>query len=245
MFRLLRWCVAITGSSLIAGLAATAPAQAATTPTIKVTTGAASAVSSTTETLTGTIDNGGTKAEWQFQYGKSMQYGTATPVKPLAGKAGAQMVKVTIAHLKTNTVYHYRLVAVTGSGSSLKRTFGKDATFKSGGTGLLRLIPSSLTVTHGMLATPLTCDSTLACKGKFSVGTHARDAKTKKMITAVCVSGQSFTIKAHQTKTVKAKVLKGCLALLKHNRRITAKVTSYPRTGQHALVKKVKVLFKS
>lgn len=243
MSKFLRWGAAIASSGLIAGLAATAPAQAATT--VKVTTGPATTVTSTAEKLAGTIDNAGSKVEWQFEYGVSIKYGTATPVKPLAGKTSAQPVMAQITHLKTNTTYHYRLVAVTGSGSSLKRVFGNDGTFRTGGTGLLVLNASSLTVTHGRLATPLTCDSTLDCKGKFSVGTHARDLKTKKMVTVACVTGQSFTIKAHKTQTVKAKILKGCLALLKTKRSVTAKLTSYPRTGQHALIRTVKIRFKS
>jgi hypothetical protein len=246
MSKLLRWSAAVASSGVLAGLVTAGPALGATPSTApKVTTGTATSLSATSERLSGTIDDAGRKVEYYFEYGRSAKYGTATPDKPLAAKRGEQRVMATIAHLKANTLYHWTLVVIAAKGSAPKRYAGSDSTFRTGGTGMLMLYAGTLTVTGGRLATPLTCNSTLDCKGKFSVGTRTRDLKTKKLITAVCVSGQPFTIKAHKTLTIRAKILKGCLTLLKHDKHIRAKVTSYPRTGQKALIKTVTVAYRS
>jgi hypothetical protein len=246
--RFVRALGALGSSAVLAGVVASAPASAATPttakPTVIVTTGKATSISGTAEMLTGTIDNRGRAVQWQFQYGRSTTYGSGTPVKGLVAKTGAQTVSVLIDHLKANTAYHYRLVAITGSHSGTSKVFGMDATFRSGGTGLLLLNANTLTAKGGRIIVPLTCDSTLDCRGKFSIGTRARAAKTKKLATIVCVSGASLSIKAHQTERVNAKLLAGCAALLKSKKKIAAKVTSYPRTGQKALIKTVTVLYK-
>lgn len=246
MSRLRRRAVAMASSGLLAGVIAAAPAHAATTVTPKVTAGTATSMSATSEMLTGTIDNGGKTVLYVFEYGATMKYGTATPPHKLIGKAGAQTVTAVIKHLKPHSNYHWTVVAIAGSGQSLHRFSGKDMMFQTGATGTLMLGARRLTVLGGRLGTPLTCNSTLDCKGKFSVGTRTRDLKTKKLITAVCVSGQSFSIKAHKSMMIRARVLRGCLTLLKHNRTIKVKVTSYPRTGQKALIAPgVAVTFKS
>jgi hypothetical protein len=246
--RILRAVGALGSSALLAGVVASAPANAATPttakPTVTVTTGKATSISGTEEMLTGTIDNKGKAVQWQFQYGRSTTYGSGTPAKGLVAKTGAQTVSVLIKHLKANTTYHYRLVAITGSTSGTSKVLGMDATFRTGGTGLLLLNAKTLTAAGNRVIVPLTCDSTLACKGKFSIGTRARAAKTKKLVTIVCVSGASLSIKAHQTEKISAKLRPGCVALLKSKKKIAAKVTSYPRTGQKALIKSVTVLYK-
>lgn len=246
MSRFLRWSSALVSASLLAGLIAAVPAQAAAPakPAVTVTTAMASPVTATTEMLTGSVNDHGRTVDWQFEYGKTMKYGSGTAVHKLPASTRTQTVSMLVKHLKPHTLYHFRLVAIAGNGSGAMRVPGKDAAFRSGGTGLFLLRARTLTAFRGRLAVPLTCDSTIACRGKFSVGTRARAAKTKKLTTVVCVAGASYKIKAHKTLMVHARLLRGCASLLRHKRRIRAKVTSYPRTSQHALVKTITVVNK-
>lgn len=247
MFRFLRWSSALASAGLLAGLAAAAPAQAATPPAAAmptVRTGTAHSVTATSEMLTGTINDHGKTDQWQFEYGRTVKYGSGTSVHTLRAGTSTQVVSVLVKHLKPHTLYHFRLVAIAGSGAGATRVPGKDAAFRSGGTGFLRLKATTLTARGGRLSVPLTCDSTITCRGKFSIGTRVRAARTHKLTTVVCVPGASFSIKAHQTHTVSAKLLRGCASVLKAKKRVKAKFTSYPRSGQHALIRTVTLVYK-
>ncbi len=106
--------------------------------------------------------------------------------------------------------------------------------------GLFLLAGNRLTVRQGHVAIRFTCASPLACTGKFSLTTRLKLKISQKFATVVCASSR-YSIKAHRTGTVNAKVRSSCIAALRVTRhhRVTAKVTSYPRTGQHALIRKV------
>lgn len=249
--RFLRRSLAVGASGVAAGVIAAAPAYAATTPssatpTVKVATVAANSISANSELLNGTVNDNGRSVQWTFEYGTSTKYGRATPVHTLRAKSGNQTVSMLVSHLRPKSKYHFRLVVIAGNGSGATRISGKDMMFKSGGTGVFSLgarIPT-LTSVAGRLGVPLACNSSIACRGKFSIGTRTRVARTKKLTTIVCVAGRSFLIRAHKTFMVRAKLLKGCAALLKKKKRIRAKITSYPRSGQHALIRMITLVYR-
>jgi hypothetical protein len=88
-------------------------------PAPTATTGAASEVSQTTATLSGTVDPGsaGPNSDtiWYFQYGTDGTYGSGSvPLPPGDAGMGPSAVAVSagLRGLATNTAYHYRLVAV-------------------------------------------------------------------------------------------------------------------------------------
>jgi len=150
-----------------------------------------------------------------------------------------------VTGLAPNTTYHFRLVATTGAGTyyyPANVTFGSDFTFRTNRTGRLLIVRTHLVVTNGSVSVPLRCRSGLSCKGRFTIGTRAKLAHSNKPVTVRCATG-SFNIGSHKTKTVKVRVTRGCLALLSTspNQTHTAKITSNPRTGQHALIKKVRL----
>jgi hypothetical protein len=89
------------------------------------TTGDATAVSSTSATVTGSVNPNKESTTYHFEYGTTTAYGTVTPNQgPVGGNAG-KSASADLAQLTPSTTYHYRLVATNPSGT----TNGADKTF--------------------------------------------------------------------------------------------------------------------
>jgi hypothetical protein len=89
-------------------------------------TGAATAVTPTSVTLTGSADAGlGRPATAAFQYGSTPAYGSQTPAQTLMPTLGAQGLSASLSGLAPSTTYHFRLIASNALGTAL----GADATF--------------------------------------------------------------------------------------------------------------------
>ena len=92
-----------------------------------VTTGSASAVTSTSATVNGTVNPNGRPTTYHFDYGTTTAYGSLAP-SPDAGVGSDQIahaVSASLTGLLPGTMYHYRLVARNLRGT----TAGADATF--------------------------------------------------------------------------------------------------------------------
>jgi hypothetical protein len=107
---------ALLGLALLAGLALPAAAQANGAP--KATTGNAREVSYASATLAGSVNPNEENTSYYFQYGPTRAYGSQTSISNVGPGKSAVNVKLAIAGLQPITVYHYRLVAVNGSGVS-------------------------------------------------------------------------------------------------------------------------------
>jgi len=103
-----------------------------------VTTGAASALGSTTATLAGTIDAQDSLSTWQFRYGPTTAYGAETTAQSLPAVLGTQSLSATLSGLAPATTYHYQLVDSSPFGS----LGGTDGTFTTAAAPLL--LPASL-----------------------------------------------------------------------------------------------------
>lgn len=223
------------------------PSPVVTPPATTVTTEPASKVTATSAVLHGVVGTGGVATTWQFQYGRTTGYGSGTPVESIAAGSATVPVSWAVTHLTPLTRYHFRLVAVTGSGSTVKTIYGGDLTFTTGATGKLLLDSTKLTVRNRSLSAPFTCSSSLACSTRFSVTTRARIRKSKKLATVDCVTSKRFfKIPAHKRRTLTAGVRPACLTLLGKARHhsIGAKLTANPHTGQHAVIRKVILVLK-
>ena len=88
------------------------------------TTAAASGVGHNTATLTGQVNPNGHQTTYYFQYGTTSSYGSTTVSRNVSGSTAAP-VSVVLHGLKPRTVYRYRLVAVSATGTS----DGADKTF--------------------------------------------------------------------------------------------------------------------
>ena len=105
-----------------------------------VTTGAASGITATTATLTGTVNPNGLATTAKFEYGLTTSYGSTASValSPTNGST-AQTVNVSLDGLQPGATYHYRVSGFNSGGSGL----GDDATFT------LPMLPFGYTITNG------------------------------------------------------------------------------------------------
>jgi phosphodiesterase/alkaline phosphatase D-like protein len=114
--------------------------QTFTTPAISapvVVTGAASAVSQTGATLSGTVNPEGYATSYVFEVGSSTEYGTDISGALSGAGTEAQSVTLALANLAPLTTYHYRLVATNANGTS----YGADQTFTTPGTTYSLTLP--------------------------------------------------------------------------------------------------------
>jgi hypothetical protein len=91
------------------------------------TTGTALDITTSSATVTGSVDPRGSPTTYLFNFGKTATYGSQTPSLSAGSAAGAQSVTAALSGLDANTVYHYQLVAVNDYGTTL----GADATFQT------------------------------------------------------------------------------------------------------------------
>jgi hypothetical protein len=101
------------------------PAMAAGEPV--VSTGNATAITSTSATLTGAVNPEGQATTYYFEYGTSTNYGSQTAMTDAGSGTASAKVSTPVAALAPNTRYHYRLVATNPSGATL----GSDVSFKT------------------------------------------------------------------------------------------------------------------
>lgn len=238
--------IALAVTALLAVFAA--PSMAAT-PT--ATTTPASNISPKTAKLNGVVNTGGRQVQYYFVYGTTTKYDKATPPATIpAGKTTPVAVQALVTGLTPSTTYHYELAVLPSSGNyNTRPILGGDQMFRTHSTGrflldqtVIKVNPKTKTFKVKFL-----CASELNCKGKFSITVRRTVIikHKKKTVTTVLTSGKStgFFLRAHKTKIVTARVLAGAITLLKAapHHRLICKITSYPRTGQHALIRKVVV----
>jgi hypothetical protein len=102
--------------AVVAFVLALPTAVAAASP--GATTRAATAVTSTTATLNGTVDPNKKDTAYHFEYGKTTAYGSSTPAQgPVTGNSG-KSVSAGLTQLAPSTTYHFRLVASNASGTA-------------------------------------------------------------------------------------------------------------------------------
>jgi hypothetical protein len=119
----MRWFVRLfAGGWVLIGLIA--PAAAVASEPV-VSTGTATAITPTSAKLDGTVNPGGEATGYYFQYGTTTSYGSQTATSPVGSGSANVNVAAPISSLAPNTSYHYRLVAINGSGTTL----GLDVSF--------------------------------------------------------------------------------------------------------------------
>jgi hypothetical protein len=101
-------------------------------------TGSASALTTRSAKLSGTVTTNGQATTWYFEYGTSTGYGSKTAAKSAGTNTKPVNVSASATGLKAATTYHYRLVAANSSGTSL----GADRTFGTAGLPLVRTGPA-------------------------------------------------------------------------------------------------------
>jgi hypothetical protein len=90
-----------------------------------VTTGAASEPTTTGARLAATVDANGLQTAFAFEYGTTTSFGSLSAIDSAGSGSGAQAVSLPISGLAPGTVYRYRIVATssTGTTAGTVRTF--------------------------------------------------------------------------------------------------------------------------
>jgi hypothetical protein len=116
-------CIALAGAGVGPSIG-----LAQGTPT--VTTGTASAVTSSSAHVDGTVNPNGTATSYVFQYGTSTSYGEQTSSQSAGSGTSSQSVSTTLNGLPSGKTIHFRLVATYGSTNTV---VGEDRTFTTPG----------------------------------------------------------------------------------------------------------------
>jgi hypothetical protein len=94
-------------------------------PRPSVSTGAASAITAGSATVSGTVNPNGVRTYYLIEFGTTRGYGhSSVPVWAGSGVANVP-VQATLTGLRARTTYHYRLVAISAGGAAV----GTDSTF--------------------------------------------------------------------------------------------------------------------
>jgi len=103
-------------------------ATAASPPT--VTTSPASGVGGSGATLNGSVNPNGQDTSYAFQWGPTTGYGHETNLTDAGSGSTASSVNATVSGLDSGTTYHFRIIAINATGTSV----GSDQSFTTTGT---------------------------------------------------------------------------------------------------------------
>ena len=134
------------------------------------TTGSADSITTSTATLTGTVNPGGAQTRYHFEYGTSASYGLATSDTDAGAGSSAVSVSAALADLTADTTYHYRLVATNAEGGSP----GADRTFRTAAGPRAPSVSSASATSVGPTGATLRANVTpnrLATTVRFEYGT--------------------------------------------------------------------------
>jgi hypothetical protein len=134
------------------------------------TTGAADSITTSSATLTGSVNPGGVSTTYHFEYGTSASYGLATPDTDAGSGSSATSISAAVTGLTADTTYHYRLVASNADGASN----GADRTFRTAAGARAPSVSSVAAAGVGPSAATLRANVTphgLAATVRFEYGT--------------------------------------------------------------------------
>lgn len=161
---------ALTASASFAAAAGLFGASASAAPVApSVTTANAVPVSTSADTVLGTVNPNGSDTRYYFQYGTTTAYGSNTPSQSAGAGASPVQESASINGLTAGTVYHYRIVAISPGGT----VDGGDETFTAGGTSAVHVLGREGFVSPGgVIGIQIGCfGGVTTCAGSFTV-TH-------------------------------------------------------------------------
>ena len=113
------------GAILFAALSVVLLAGSAQAASPAAVTGSVSNLSTTSVRLNGSVDPNGESTSWYFEFGSTSAYGTKTATQNAGSGNNPTNVNSNVSGLSVATEFHYRLVAMNASGTTL----GADHTF--------------------------------------------------------------------------------------------------------------------
>lgn len=106
------------GSIAVAVVTGGGPTTASAASAPNANTGSASHVGPSGATVSGTVNPNGAATSYHFEYGTTTGYGSNTPATSAGSGTSPMSVSANLTGLSSGTLYHYRLVAVSSSGTS-------------------------------------------------------------------------------------------------------------------------------
>jgi Concanavalin A-like lectin/glucanases superfamily len=122
-------CLPVLIAALLTAMPASAVARHRAQPP-SVSTCCASGVTSSSATLSGSVDPNGSSTSYWFQYGASSSYGSTTQTTGMGSGTSLASAQATVSGLAAGTTFHFRLVASNALGTR----YGSDITFTTPGT---------------------------------------------------------------------------------------------------------------
>ena len=158
------------------------------------TTNPASGVGQSGATFAGSVNPNGMSTTAYFQYGTTTSYGSTTAPQSVGSGTSSVTVNQVVAGLMCNTLYHFRVVATSPSGTST----GSDRTFTTGActaSGFYTLTPCRIVDTRsatGPLGGPALAagtDRVFAVTGQCGIPATARSLSVNVTVTQGTAGG--------------------------------------------------------
>ncbi len=202
-------------------------------------TGAATAVSDRTATLTGTVSPKGAPTAYRFEYGTTTAYGSTTAQVDAGSGTNVVAATTAVAGLKPGTTYHFRLVASNQAGTA---TAG-DQTFHTAAAGSgpnlpgeafagVRLVSTRLALAGRFITVRLSCPAATpgGCTGRTRLTARHRRSGSRAAV-SVTLGHASFSIQPGRTAKVRVRVTRGGRRLFAHARRLRGKAVNAAHSG--------------
>jgi phosphodiesterase/alkaline phosphatase D-like protein len=133
-----------------------------------VKTGPAKHVTSTSATLTGTVNPNGSATSCHFEYGQSRHYGASTPDQSVGSQNRSENVSARVSGLAPKTAYHYQLVCTNSAGSAT----GGDRRFETRNQVRIRGHRTVPVTRRGSFFVVLHCNGNHQCVGFLTLRSH-------------------------------------------------------------------------
>lgn len=213
-------------------------------------TGAATAVSASAATITGSVNPEGAPVSAFFQFGTTVAYGQSTAAQRLGADNASDTFTAALSGLPVGTPIHYRAVAVTDFGTVV----GADRTFTITAPPSPNPKPGSASLGH-VTVKRTTATVSVACKGATScqvslrLTVHetllgrrivavsaAKTKKAKRKHRLVVVGSIRATVRAGRTAKLKVSLNRTGRALLTARHRLTTTLTVSQRRNRKTTV---------
>lgn len=203
-------------------------------------TGAASAISTTSATLNGSVNPQGAAVKVSFEFGTSTAYGQSTPVQTLGVGNSPVAFTAALTGLPAGTVIHYRAVATSDFGTLA----GADQTLTTTSPSPPPYTVGTVTVGHAQVS-GTTAAVKLTCTGapcQLTLNLIAQGKHHKK----VGVGSTSVTLSAGETRIVRIHLNRTGRILLfaRHRLQVRLTVLEAQGNGQNATVGVQTITFK-
>jgi len=176
-----------------------------------VTTTAATAITTTSATLNGSINPNGLSSTYHFDWGSTITYGNSTPVTSAGSGSTAINVSANISGLTAGTTYHFRVVGDNSDGT----TDGNDMTFIPGGAIVTTTPASAITTTTATAGGTISTDGGAAVTARGTCwstsanptisGNHTSDGSGSGTFTSSLTglnANTTYHIRAYATNSV-------------------------------------------